>query len=318
MSPTKKAVLLVNLGTPDAPEPAAIRRFLKAFLSDPRVIEVPRLVWFFVLRLLILPFRPRQVAAMYQSIWHNGSPQLIHGQALAKQLAAQIHLPVELAMTYGNPSLENGLKTLLSKGVEQLLVVPLFPQYSATTTAATWDALQKQLASYREIPDITFVKDYWQQPSWQEAIAASVQRFQENGDKPDKLLFSFHGIPQAYETKGDHYPQRCRDSAKAIAERLGLQRDEWEIAFQSRFGAQPWVTPYTDKLLLEWAEQGIGRVQVVCPGFSLDCLETEEEIAQRNHNAFLEAGGKQLEYIPALNATQGQLDWLTELVNQRI
>lgn len=310
---TKRALLLVNLGTPDAPTPRAVRRFLKAFLSDPRVVEVPRFIWWLLLHLLILPWRAGPVAKLYQGIWQADSPQRLYGEQLAAKLARQLEMPVVSAMTYGNPDLGVALRQLLAQGCEHLLVVPLYPQYSATTSAATLDRLQAELASVREVPQLTFIKDYWQRSDWQDAIAASVTQFQAQQGRPQKLLFSFHGIPQANENKGDHYPERCRASAAAIAQRLGLADDAWACAFQSRFGRAAWVQPYTDELLRQWAAQGIDDVQVVCPGFAMDCLETLEEIVLRNHATFIAAGGKKLNYIAALNADEGQQQWLLAL-----
>jgi ferrochelatase len=310
---TKSALLLVNLGTPDAPTPSAVRRFLKTFLSDPRVVDLPRLLWLPLLYLFVLPRRPRAVAKLYQSIWQQDSPQRLHGEQLAASLTRELDMPVVSAMTYGKPDLGEALQHLLAAGCERLLVVPLFPQYSTTTTAAVLDRLHAELARVREVPALTFIKDYWQQDDWQEAIAAGVRAFQQQQGSPQKLLFSFHGIPQANEQKGERYAERCRASAAAIAARLGLQEDDWACAFQSRFGRAAWVTPYTDQLLLEWAAASVENVQVVCPGFAMDCLETLEEIALRNRAAFLAAGGRRLDYIPALNASAGQRQWLLSL-----
>ncbi len=309
-------LLLINLGTPDAPTPRAVRRFLKAFLSDPRVVEMPRLVWLLLLHLVILPFRPKAVAALYQRIWQGGSPQRLYGNKLADELAAQLNMPVELAMTYGNPALDEGIYRLLDAGVERLMVVPLFPQYSATTTAAALDAVHRALAQVREVPELIFIKDYWQQPQWQEAMVAQIAQWRASQGKAEKLLFSFHGIPKLCEDKGDRYPSRCRATAEALAEKLGLAEDEWACSFQSRFGRAPWVTPYTDELLADWGKQGVDKVQVVCPGFSFDCLETLEEIALRNRDTFIDAGGKTLDYIPALNADAGQQAWIQALARQ--
>lgn len=316
MTAPKRALLLVNLGTPDAATPQAVRRFLKDFLSDPRVIEIPRLLWFFILRLLVLPFRPGPVAKLYESIWLEDSPQRLYGEKLAESLTQQLNIPVVSAMCYGNPALHDRLDSLKQQGVGELLVVPLFPQYSGTTTAAGADALAAWLARQREIPGLTLIKDYWQEAAWQQAIADSISRYREQQGTAPKLLFSFHGIPQSYEDKGDHYPQRCRDTATAIAARLGLADDAWTMAFQSRFGKAPWVAPYTDKVVAELAKEGIEHLQVVCPGFAMDCLETLEEIAERNKEYFIAAGGKRLDYIPALNATEGQQRWVLDIANR--
>lgn len=316
MSSPKRALLLLNLGTPDAPTPKAVRRFLKDFLSDPRVIEIPRLLWFFILRLLVLPFRPKPVAKLYESIWLTDSPQRLYGEQLAEKLTAQLDIPVVSSMCYGNPALHERLDSLKQQGVEELLIVPLFPQYSGSTTAAGVDALAAWLARQREIPGLTLVKDYWQEAAWQQAVAESISRYREQQGSAPKLLFSFHGIPQSYEDKGDHYPQRCRATAAAIAARLGLADDAWTLAFQSRFGKAAWVKPYTDEVVAELAQAGVEHLQVVCPGFAMDCLETLEEIAERNNGYFVAAGGKRLDYIPALNATEGQQRWLLATANR--
>jgi ferrochelatase len=200
----------------------------------------------------------------------------------------------------------------------RLLVVPLFPQYSATTTAAVVDSLAVWLGRQREIPALHIVKDYWQDEGWQQVLANRINRFQEKAGKPDKLVFSFHGIPQACEDRGDHYPERCRATAAAIARRLGLTDDAWVCSFQSRFGKAPWVKPYTDMELIRLAGAGIGRVQVVCPGFAMDCLETIDEVACLLRDQFLKAGGKQLEYIPALNASDLQQGWLSKLIERQL
>lgn len=310
MSSKKTAVLLVNLGTPDEPTPKAIRRFLKDFLSDRRVIEVPRFVWWWILRLFILPFRPGAVAKMYRAVWQQDSPQRIHGEQLAAKLQQQLGVTVLSAMCYGKPALEDQLTALAAKGIERLVVLPLFPQYSATTTAAAVDKISAWLATQREIPALHVIKDYWQDAGWQQNIANRISRFQSRQGQPDKLVFSFHGIPQSYADKGDQYAVRCQQTAKAIAERLGLSDDQWVYGFQSRFGRAAWVKPYTDETLKQLAKSGTAHVQVVCPGFAMDCLETLDEVSRLLHDQFVAAGGKQLDYIPALNASDAQAGWM--------
>lgn len=310
MSVKKTAILLVNLGTPDAPTPQAIRRFLKDFLSDPRVIEVPRFIWWWVLRLFILPFRPKAVAKIYQSIWQEDSPQRLYGDQLAAKLKQQLGVPVLSAMCYGKPALEDQLNQLAKQGINKLIVLPLFPQYSATTTAAAVDKLSVWLGTQREIPELHIIKDYWQDAGWQQNIANRITRFQAQKGQPEKLFFSFHGIPQSYADKGDQYPERCKQTAEAIAERLGLSSDQWVYAFQSRFGRAPWVKPYADDMLKQLAKTGVQHVQVVCPGFSMDCLETLDEVPNLLGGYFKKAGGKQLDYIPALNASDAQTGWI--------
>lgn len=314
MTQRRFAVVLVNLGTPDEPTPGAVRRYLKEFLSDPRVVEVPRAVWFWVLRLFILPFRPRRVAALYRSIWEQDSPIRRISSEQARALEERLGVPVRYGMTYGRPALPAVLDELVADGVEQLLILPLFPQYSGSTTGAVFDALAGWIRGRREVPAISVVRDYWRNPAYIDALAQSIRDFQAENGEPEKLLFSFHGIPQSYERKGDRYGERCRGTAEAVAKRLGLQADRWAMTFQSRFGPQEWLQPYTDKTLEQWAKDGVRRVQVICPGFAADCLETLEEIAVQNREIFTANGGETLQYIPALNASQAHISLLESVV----
>lgn len=313
MSSNKVAIILANLGTPDAPTTGAVRRYLKQFLSDPRVVEVPRLVWFWVLRLFILPFRPRRVARLYQSIWENDSPIRLISLAQAQGLEQRLGVTVRAAMTYGQPALPKVLDELVDSGHEHLLVVPLYPQYSGSTTGAVADVLAQWMKGRREVPSLHLLKDYWQSDAWQQAIVDSIRTFRAEQGTADKLLFSFHGIPQSYQKKGDRYGERCLQTAQQIAGRLELADDQWQATFQSRFGPQPWLQPYTDETLEHWGASGVQSVQVICPGFSADCLETLEEIAAENRHIFLEAGGKSFAYIPALNASPAHLDALAAI-----
>ncbi len=313
MSVTDTAVILVNLGTPDAPTSSAVRRYLKQFLSDPRVVEAPRPVWFFILRLFILPFRPRRVARLYQSVWDGDSPIRSVTRAQAQGLQAKLQIPVYDAMTYGQPSFRQRLDQLADQGVQQLLILPLYPQYSGSTTGAVADVVAKWLLRRREIPTIHLLKDYWQEPVWQEALATSIEQYRAEHGSADKLLFSFHGIPKSYQDKGDQYGHRCLRNAEQVAARLGLRPDQWQASFQSRFGPQPWLQPYTDETLEQWGREGVRSVQVVCPGFAADCLETLEEIAVENRDIFLSHGGEQYGYIPALNASDAHIDALAAI-----
>lgn len=319
-------VVLANLGTPDAPTPAAVRRYLREFLSDSRVIEVPRLVWWCVLNLFILPLRPRRVARLYQTIWQDGdSPMRLILREQAARLAEQLQhaLPradvhVLPAMSYGQPGITAALDLLQSRGVEKIVVLPLFPQYSATSTAPVYDAVGRWLAARRDLPAVTVIKDYFAHPIYIAALAASVQAHRRTHGDAAKLLFSFHGIPQSYADRGDPYPQRCRETAERVAAALQLPPEAWAYSFQSRFGAQAWVRPYTDVLLNEWAAAGVESVQVICPAFSADCLETLEEIAEQNREAFLHAGGKRYEYVPALNARSDHIALMLALVRPHL
>lgn len=319
--PAPLGVVLVNLGTPDAPTPVAVRRYLGQFLSDRRVIEIPPLLWKLILFLFILPFRPKRVARLYASIWEKSgdSPmrRILREQASALQTRLQGSVPttvrVEPAMTYGNPSLSSVLDKLRGEGIENIVVLPLFPQYSATSTAPVYDAVQRWASTQRNLPSFAIIKDYFAHPAYIRALVASIAEYREQHGTADKLLFSFHGIPQPYADKGDPYPKRCRCTAAHVAQQLGLSEDQWAIAFQSRFGKQEWVKPYTDVLLEEWARAGVGSVQVVSPAFSADCLETLEELAIQNAELFLHAGGKSYAYIPGLNTREDHIQMMVEL-----
>lgn len=318
---TKMAVLLVNLGTPDAPTPKAVSRFLREFLSDQRVIEIPQLLWQIILNLFVIPLRAKRVAHAYDSIWENGdSPMRI---ILMAQAAALSHKLTELrqtevevlpVMTYGNPSLTHALDRLHDSGVEQIVVLPLFPQYSATSTGAVFDVVSRWLQAQRNLPSVTLIKDYYAHPIFIQALADSVRRYQAIHGLPEKLLMSFHGIPQPYADRGDPYPERCHATAKLLAQALGLSDDAWAISFQSRFGRQEWVKPYTNVILAEWAKSSVKSVQVISPAFSADCLETLEELAVENRQTFLVAGGERYAYIPALNEDGLHIEMMASLV----
>ncbi len=320
------AVLLVNLGTPDAPTADAVRRYLREFLSDTRVIEIPRPVWWVILNLFVLTLRPPRVARLYQSIWQNGdSPMrlILREQAALLQQSLQVRhenadIRVVPAMSYGRPSLAAALDELQREGFEKLVLLPLFPQYSATSTAPVYDIVSRWLARQRNQPALTLIKDYHRHPIYIAALAASIQAFRREHGAAEKLLMSFHGIPQPYADKGDPYPQQCHETARQVAAALGLPDDAWAISFQSRFGAQAWVKPYTDVQLQEWAAAGVASVQVVCPAFSADCLETLEEIAEQNRETFLHAGGKEYAYIPALNTRSDHIAMMLALISPHL
>ena len=315
--PPRIAVLLVNLGTPDEPTAPAVRRYLKQFLSDPRVIEIPKFLWAIILNLFVLPSRPKRVAEAYASIWDGDSPMrnILNAQVemLDKRLAdraAPFRVSVHAAMSYGNPGLPDVMDQLRSEGVDHFVMLPVFPQYSATSTGAVYDAITKWSLKQRNLPNITIVKDYFAHPLYIKALADSIRRFQAVHGKPERLMFSFHGIPQPYADKGDPYPKRCKCTAAQVAHELGLKPDEWIISFQSRFGKQEWIKPYTDVVLKEWGNSGVRSVQILSPAFSADCLETLEELAIENRETFLHAGGQEYHYIPALNADEAHVDLL--------
>ncbi len=314
-------ILLVNLGTPDAPTTSAVRRYLAEFLSDPRVVSIPRFIWLIILHGIILRIRPKRSAAAYQSVWTDeGAPLLAIAkkQKIAIEASLQDKLSgrveVALAMRYGNPSISDGLELLRKANVQRLLVVPLYPQYSATTTASIFDAVTSELQHWRWLPEIRFINRYHDEPAYIDALAQSITQYRQQHGSADKLLFSFHGIPKDYFEKGDPYPNECRQTAMDTISHLGLADGTWDITFQSRFGKQEWVKPYTDETLKSWGGNGVASVQVVCPAFSADCLETLEEIAVENRDYFLEAGGKEYGYIPALNDQPAHIQMLSALI----
>ena len=316
-------ILLVNLGTPDAPDKSALRKYLKEFLSDPRVIEVPKAIWWFILNGFILNTRPAKSAEAYEKVWTgNGSPLLNIGlkqkAAIEKEIKtitnANVH--VELAMRYGNPSIPDVLNHLRIKNLQRLLVLPLYPQYAAATTASTFDAVTDTIKTWRFIPELRFINHYHDDPNYISALVESVRRHWAEHGKPDKLLFSYHGIPKDYFVAGDPYHCECYKTTRLVVEQLGLSENEYLQTFQSRFGPREWLKPYTDETLKQWGEDGIKHVQVICPGFSADCLETIEEINIQNREFFLSAGGKEFSYIPALNDDTNHIDALVSIIKQ--
>ena len=315
MHQTKTGILLANLGTPDAPTPGAVKRYLRQFLSDKRVVDTSRLLWWPLLRGVILPIRSPRVAKLYQSVWmEEGSPLMVYSRRQQQALAARLpDTPVALGMSYGTPSLASAVDDLLAQGVGHSVVLPLYPQYSCSTVAAVWDELARILAKKRAIPGISFIRDYAGHPDYIHALAASVRASFAVHGEPDLLLLSYHGIPQRYANQGDDYPQRCRDTTRELVSALGLPPERVMMTFQSRFGREPWLTPYTDETLKMLGEKGTKHIQVLCPGFAADCLETLEEIAVQNREIFLEAGGKQYEYIPALNADAAHIEMMVNL-----
>ncbi|HEX7012665.1 MAG TPA: ferrochelatase [Steroidobacteraceae bacterium] len=312
-------VLLVNLGTPDALTVPAIRRFLAEFLWDPRVIEAPRWLWWLALHGFILRVRPSRSLHAYRQIWTDaGSPLLIHSEALTRRVAALLRerLPVSVAlgMTYGSPSIAQALAILRREGMRRLIVLPLFPQYSGTTTASVFDRVTGELQRWRRIPELRFISGYHDEPAYIEAIAESVRRRRPRTERSSHLLFSFHGIPQRYVRAGDPYYEYCMRSARLIADKLGLAEDAWTMSFQSQVGREEWLRPYTNEWLAGAPRKGIKHVTVACPGFATDCLETLEEIAIRNRATFLEHGGETYEYVPALNEAEEHAKLLADLI----
>lgn len=325
LSKPKVLIIIANLGTPDAPTAPAVRAFLKQFLSDQRVIEIPKILWAIILNAFVLPFRPKRVAEAYAQVWSNDSPmrEILFEQveSLQKKLIntnAEIDLDIVPAMTYGRPGIDSVLNDAKTKHYDHIILFPLFPQYSATSTAPLYDAVAQWLLKQRNIPGLSFIRDYYQHPLYIQALANSVRDYQQQHGQASKLLMSFHGIPQPYADKGDPYAERCRITALKVAQALDLKDDQWAISFQSRFGKQEWVKPYTDQLLQAWAEQGVESVQVLSPAFSADCLETLEELAIQNAELFLKAGGKQYAYIPALNSRADHIDLFEQLLQTQL
>lgn len=314
-------MLVVNLGTPDAPTAAALRRFLGEFLSDPRVVELPRWLWRPVLHGFVLRFRPARSAGMYRRIWTpEGSPMLLESQRLVRAIGERLSalaegtVPVELGMTYGNPGIGPALEKLVAAGARRLVVLPLFPQYAASTTASVFDRVTASLSRRRRVPGFVFIDGYHDAPAYIAAVAASIREFRAREGAGERLLFSFHGLPASMVERGDPYAEQCRRTAALVAELLELTENDWQVAFQSRVGAGEWLKPYTDETIGSWGRMGMQRVDAVCPGFAVDCLETLEEVRLRYGELFRASGGGELRYIPALNDRPDHVRFLAELV----
>lgn len=329
VSTCRTGILLVNLGSPEAPTAAALRRYLAEFLGDPRVVEAPRWLWWFAMHGVILRIRPPRSARSYARIWTDegtpmGSPLIAistrQREALAQRMQ-QHHgeaVQVELAMRYGQPSIASALQKLQQQGMQRLIVLPLYPQYSATTTATVFDEVSRVLQGWRVLPTLHFIRDYHRHAAYIDALAGSIRQHWQQHGRAQKLLFSFHGIPQRYVDAGDPYADQCRHTAQLVAQRLQLDEDAWLLVFQSRFGREPWLQPYCDITLEALPSQGVKTVDVISPGFAADCLETLEEIDIENRDIFLKAGGDEFRYIAALNDRSGHIDMLCELLQPLI
>ncbi|MDH4109802.1 MAG: ferrochelatase [Gammaproteobacteria bacterium] len=324
-TPDTAGVLVVNLGTPDEPTTAAVRRYLRQFLSDPRVVEIPRPIWMIILYGFILPFRPARSAAAYRKIWtDSGAPLLLHSSATTDSLRQRLsargleRVNVRLAMSYGEPSIDTALHALWTEGARRILVLPLYPQYSATTTASVFDAVTGALRKRRWVPAFRFVSQYHDEAGYIAALAASIRDHWATAGRGQRLMFSFHGIPRRSFLSGDPYHCQCQKTARLVAEELELGPDQWFVTFQSRLGKAEWLRPYTDETLRQWGSAGVGDIDVVCPGFAADCLETLEEIAIQNAGIYAEAGGGALRYIAALNAREDHVDFLAGLVERNL
>ncbi|TLE23594.1 ferrochelatase [Vibrio cholerae] len=311
----KLGILLANLGTPQAPTPQAVKAFLSQFLHDQRVVDMSRWLWCPLLHGIILPTRSPKVAKLYQSIWMDeGSPLMVYSRRQRDKLAELSQRPVELGMTYGEPSLLEGVRKLQQQGAEQIVVLPLYPQYSATTTAAVFDGLAKALRQLPVVPELHFIRDYHDHPLYIQALAKSVRASWQLHGQGDLLLCSYHGIPKRYAQNGDIYPEHCQKTTELLAQALGLPQDKVMMTYQSQFGKEEWLQPYTDKTMEALPRQGIKKLDVICPAFSVDCLETLEEIAEQNQEIFLHSGGEAFHYVPCLNDSQSHIELMAALV----
>ena len=300
-----------------------MRRYLKQFLSDPRVVELPRLLWWLILNGFILRFRPARSARAYKKIWtEEGSPLLLYStdiakgmqQQLSRRLAGAVH--VVIGMSYGQPSMAAALDELHAQNVRRIIVLPLYPQYSGTTTGSVFNDATRLLGRRRWVPELRFINHYHDAPGYIAALAASIRENWEMHGRGDRLLFSFHGVPRETLDRGDPYHCQCQKTARLVAASLELDAADWLLAFQSRVGRAEWLRPYTDETIEELGRQGLGRLDVVCPGFAVDCLETLEEIAMQNAALFHESGGGELHYIPALNVREDHIAFLARIVEK--
>ncbi len=321
-TPSRVGILLLNLGTPDAPTPAALRRYLKQFLSDRRVVEIPRAIWWLILNGIILNTRPRRSAEKYALVWgRDGSPLMVHAQRQARMLQGFLGNPnviVELGMSYGNPSVESAIGTLRAQGCDRILAFPLYPQYAASSTASALDAVFRTLLKTRNMPALRTVRQYHDHPAYIEALAESVRQYWGGKGKPEKLIMSFHGVPRYTLDKGDPYHCSCQKTGRLLAEALGLQAHQYMVCFQSRFGRAEWLKPYLAQTLHELGKAKLRRVDVICPGFSSDCLETLEEIAMEGKATFTTAGGGEYHYIPALNEREEWIHAMTAIARENL
>jgi ferrochelatase len=318
----KTGVLLVNLGSPAAPTTSAVRRFLKEFLGDPRVVNLPRPLWWVILRFFILPFRPHRSTAAYRKIWdEKGSPLVFLTRQLTDMVAQRLNAKgviTDYAMRYGKPSIAEQLNVLKKQGIDNLIILPLYPQYSSTTTASVYDDLIKELNRWRHLPSFQFISDYHQDEHYIAAVAEFIEKIWRKQGRNDLLLMSFHGLPEQLTQWGDPYFHQCHKTAALIAEKLDLDKENWRVVFQSRFGKAQWLKPYCAETLQNLARQGVKKIDVVCPGFAVDCLETLEEIAMENKALFIKAGGETYRYIPALNDSKLHTDAIVKLIEQKL
>jgi ferrochelatase len=320
MADKKIGILLANLGSPAEPTVPAVRKFLKDFLGDKRVVNIPRFVWLPILHGFILPFRPKKSLQAYAKIWdaEKGSPLTFLTRQLTERVAEKLgsqNVVVDYAMSYGEPSIPNQLRQFKEKGVTEIIVLPLYPQYSSTTTASVYDALIDELKSLWHLPSFRFISDYHQNERYISALAESIESAWREKPKNELLIMSFHGLPEMLTKKGDPYFYQCQKTAELLAAKLGLNPNEWRLVFQSRFGKAEWLKPYCVDTLQALPKEGVKSVDLVCPGFAVDCLETLEEIAMENKHVFQEAGGGDYRYIPALNDSDANVEVMLDILN---
>lgn len=324
----KIGVLITNLGTPDLPEKKSLKIYLKEFLSDTRVVEPPpaRFIWKAILNLIILNTRPKKSAEAYKSVWGKfgkGSPLLDISNKQSQLVDQNLNnkkvslFQVELGMRYGNPSISSALKKLEKKGCEKIIVLPLYPQYASATTGSTFDAVTDEIKTWRRVPELRFIDHYHEEEGYISALANSVKNFQEKHAKPDLLIMSYHGIPRRYFDNGDNYPCHCCKTSFLLSQKLGIDSSKYMMTFQSRFGREEWIKEYTDETLKLLPKKGIKNVQIICPGFSADCLETIEEIEEENREYFMDSGGEKYQYIPALNDANDHINFICELIKKK-
>jgi ferrochelatase len=325
-----KAVVLVNLGTPAQATPSAIRQFLSLFLSDRRLVELPRLLWLIILYAFIVPFRPFKITPMYKRLWDTfgDSPLRIFSERLRKKLQLSLQedalssngeaCRVVQAYTYSQPRITEVLDQLYAQGCETILVLPLYPQFSITTTASIYDQVAAWLTRQRHMPTITVLRDYHQHPAYISAMAARIRQHWNQHGRHQRLLLSFHSIPQLCIDRGDPYQHQCEKTAELLIAELGLSDDEWGMSYQSRLGKGKWLQPYTSQLLQQWAKQGVSSVDVFCPAFVVDCIETIEEIDGENREVFLHFGGQKFAYIECLNDSDEHIDLFKKLLAEHL
>ncbi|RZQ53323.1 ferrochelatase [Pseudoalteromonas phenolica] len=320
----KTGILVTNLGSPDAPTAKALRVYLAEFLSDPRIVEIPRLIWLMILHGIILRVRPKKSAKAYQSIWtENGSPLIDISQQQADKIAEKLkannhNVEVELAMRYGNPSIEAGLEKLRDKGITRIVIFPLYPQYSSPTTGSTFDAVARVLKKWRWVPELHFINGYHTNPLYIESLANSIKEDLEKNGTPQKVVFSYHGMPKQFLDHGDPYHCLCHQTTRLVVEKLGLNKELVMTTFQSRFGKAEWLKPYTDATLESFPNDGIKDIAIISPAFSADCLETLEELEEENREIFEEAGGEKYRYIAALNDRDDHINALYDVLKPNL